>query len=215
MSESRGRFIVLEGVEGAGKSTQMECARNFLQARVRDLLVTREPGGAPASEAMREVLLDPAYQGLSPEAELLLVFAARAEHVAHTIAPALSAGRWVLSDRFIDASFAYQGAGRGLGSARVAALENWLFQGPNAGLEPDLVVVLDLPAEIGLARLADRMLDRFEREQVEFFERVRGAYLERAARVPERYAIIDATPGPEQVSRALCAVLAAFCKDLV
>jgi dTMP kinase len=183
-------FITVEGIEGVGKSTNMEYIREQLQAAGRDILVTREPGGTALAEAIRGLLLDPAYTGMDMLCELQLVFAARAEHLARLIRPALAAGQWVLCDRFTDATYAYQGGGRGIDTAIIARLED-LVQG---GFRPDLTLLLDVPVATGLARASQRgALDRFEREQAAFFERVRQAYLEQARRHPGRYRVIDAS----------------------
>jgi dTMP kinase len=196
----RGAFITLEGIEGAGKSTQLGALRDFLQARNIVVQCTREPGGTPLGERLRSILLDPATGSITPEAELLLIFSARAEHLARVVKPALASGNWVVCDRFTDASYAYQGGGRGLGSERVAVLETWL----QGDLRPDLTILLDLPAEMGLSRSADRgQLDRMEQEQIEFFARVRRAYLEQSERAPSRYLVIDARQSVAEVSAAI------------
>ncbi|GIX21290.1 MAG: thymidylate kinase [Gammaproteobacteria bacterium] len=190
-----GRFIALEGIEGVGKSTAAAhlCAR--LAAAGKTPLATREPGGTPFGERLREALLDPG-ETPEPEAELLLMFAARLQHLRRVIRPALAAGRWVVCDRFVDASYAYQGGGRGLPEAHIAALEAWLLE----GLRPDPVILLDAPVPVALARARGRAgaADRFERLDEAFFERVRRAYLDRAAADPDRYRVIDAArPWPE------------------
>ncbi|UXI69652.1 dTMP kinase [Tahibacter amnicola] len=186
-----GRLITLEGGEGAGKSTVLAAVRAQLEAAGRRVVVTREPGGTTAGEAIRHILLDPAYQGLFPETELLLMFAARAQLVRECIRPALDRGDWVLSDRFVDASFAYQGGGRGQPASRIADLERWVLD----GLRPDLTLLLDLPVEQGMARAAARQgsADRIEQESLGFFDRVRLAYRERAAADPGRFRVIDAS----------------------
>jgi len=191
MSVARGKFITLEGGEGAGKSTVLNAVRELLVAHGADVVTTREPGGTPAGEAIRSVLLDPALHGaIAAETELLLMFAARAQHVRETIAPALAVGRWVLSDRFTDASYAYQGGGRAQPLERIAELERWAAD----GLQPDLTLLLDLPVGIGLARARGRgPADRIELEAQDFFERVRAAYRARAAARPARFRIIDAS----------------------
>jgi len=191
MSAMRGKFITLEGGEGAGKSTVLSAVREQLVADGADVIITREPGGTPAGEAIRGVLLDPALHGaIAPETELLLMFAARAQHVRETIKPALAAGRWVLSDRFTDASYAYQGGGRAQPLERIAELERWAAD----DLQPDLTLLLDLPVGIGLARARGRgPADRIELEAQDFFERVRAAYRARAAAQPARFRIIDAS----------------------
>lgn len=200
----RGRFITVEGVEGAGKSTHIDAMRAHLESRGVTVRVTREPGGAPFSESLRELLLDPANLGMDADTELLLVFAARAEHLAKVIRPALTAGDWVLCDRFTDATYAYQGGGRGIDPARIAVLENWV----QGDLRPDLVIVLDIDPEAGLARAASRGdKDRFEREEAAFFRRVRENYLERAKAAPDRYRIIDAGAAQESVRERILKAL--------
>jgi dTMP kinase len=200
----RGRFITLEGVEGAGKTTQIQAVRTWLEAWGLTVRTTREPGGSPVAERIRGVLLDPANTGMAADAELLLMFAARAEHLAKTIRPALEAGAWVLCDRFTDATYAYQGAGRGVSLARIAALED-LVQGD---LRPDLTLLLDLPVAVGLARARGRSdPDRFESETVRFFEAVRAGYLDIAAREPGRVRVIDAQADATTVAALLHAEL--------
>jgi dTMP kinase len=199
-----GLFITLEGPEGGGKSTN----RDYLAARLREqgveLLLSREPGGTPLAERIRELLLSPSTEPMAADTELLLVFAARAQHLAEVIRPALARGAVVLCDRFTDATYAYQGGGRGVAEARIAQLENFV-QGE---LRPDLCLVFDLPVDVGLARAAARgRLDRFEREGLAFFEAVRQTYLRRAAAEPARYRIVDAAQPLEQVQRALDALL--------
>lgn len=201
-----GRLITLEGGEGAGKSTVLEAVRRRLEARGIDVVVTREPGGTVLGEAVREIVLDPARRNLSAESELLLMFAARAQLVRELIRPALDAGRWVLSDRFTDASYAYQGGGRGQPEARIAELERWA-----AAMKPDLTLLLDLPIGEGLARIGGRgEADRIELESHEFFERVRAAYRARAAAEPKRFRVIDASKPVDDVRAAACAAIDAF-----
>ncbi|BAU73593.1 dTMP kinase [Metapseudomonas furukawaii] len=184
-----GLFITLEGPEGAGKSTNREYLAERMKRQGIEVVLTREPGGTPLAERIRELLLAPSDEVMGANTELLLVFAARAQHLEGVIKPALARGAVVLCDRFTDATYAYQGGGRGLPEARIALLENFV-QGE---LRPDLTLVFDLPVEIGLARAAARgRLDRFEQEQRGFFEAVRQAYLDRAAAAPERYRVIDA-----------------------
>jgi dTMP kinase len=191
MSES-GRFITLEGIEGAGKSTQLEVACAVLEEHGCPVVRTREPGGTPLAERVRTLLLDRASAGMAQETELLLMFAARAEHLASRIRPALARGAWVVCDRFTDATYAYQGGGRGVDFERIAVLEE-LVQG---SLRPDLTLLLDVPVELGLARAGCRSaVDRFEAEDTEFFERVRDVYRQRAAREPQRIWCVDAS-GP-------------------
>jgi dTMP kinase len=204
---AKGKFITLEGGEGAGKSTVLQAVRDLLAQRALDVVVTREPGGTPAGEAIRTVLLDPALRGMSAETELLLMFASRAQLVRETILPALAAGRWVLADRFTDASFAYQGGGRGQPVARIADLENWAA----AGLKPDLTLLLDVPVAEGLKRANGRgAADRIEMENAEFFERVRAAYRQRAAAQPQRFRVIDASRPLADVLAQVQSAVAAF-----
>jgi dTMP kinase len=203
MSE-RGRFITLEGIEGAGKSTQMEALRRLLVERGIPVITTREPGGSPVAEQIRGVLLDRVNAGMGATAELLLVFAARAEHLEKVIVPALDQGVWVLCDRFTDATYAYQGGGRGVDRARIALLED-LVQGD---LRPDLTLVFDLPPDLGLARARGRgAADRFESERHAFFEAARAVYLERARAFPGRYRVLDAAAPLERVrAKATCLI---------
>jgi len=184
----RGRLITVEGGEGAGKSSVMNALRTALEDRGLSVVLTREPGGTETGEAIRGLLLDPA-RSLCAEAELLLMFASRAQLVRDAILPAIARGAWVLSDRFTDASFAYQGGGRGLDASTIAELERWAV-----GIKPDLTFLLDVDVRQGHARLAGRdgERDRIEREREDFFERVRATYLRRAALEPQRYRVIDA-----------------------
>ena len=196
------RFITIEGGEGAGKSTAQRFIADRLAERGITTVQTREPGGTPLAEAIRETLLSVDGEAPVEMTELLLVFAARAQHLAKVIEPALSRGDWVLSDRFTDATFAYQGAARGLSTATILHLEQ-LVQG---GRQPDKVLILDLPPEIGMARARSRgELDRFEREDHDFYERVRAGYLARANAMPERYSVIDAGQALSRVESALTA----------
>lgn len=198
-----GRLITLEGGEGAGKSTAMAHLAARIAARGVELVQVREPGGTATGEAIRKVLLDPAHAGLCAETELLLMFASRAQLVRETIRPALARGAVVLSDRFTDASFAYQGGGRGIDAGRIAELERWA-----CGIKPDLSLLLDLPIDQGLARARGRgPADRIENESDGFFERVRSAYRRRAAEEPARWRVIDASQPVEQVRAALDAAL--------
>ncbi|MBO9662718.1 dTMP kinase [Dokdonella sp.] len=202
----RGTLITLEGGEGAGKSTVLAALRARLVERGIDVVVTREPGGTPFGEAVRALVLDPARGELCAESELLLMFAARAQHVREVIEPALAAGRWVLSDRYTDASYAYQGGGRGQPLARIAELESWA-----APIKPGLTLLLDLPVADGLARAGARSeADRIERETEDFFERVRNAYRARAAADPERFRVIDSSQPVDVVRVAACAAVDAF-----
>lgn len=202
---TEGRFITLEGIEGVGKSTQAAFLVEHLQAGGRNVIATREPGGTPIGDRIRTILLDPAGEGPAEDTELLLMFAARAEHIARVIRPALSTGRWVVCDRFTDATYAYQGGGRGIAAERIERLENWV----QGGLRPDRTLLLDLPVEEGLRRArGDCDGDRFEREQRDFFERVRRTYLDRAAAEPERCRVIEAGGNVQQVGEALIAAVA-------
>lgn len=193
----RGQFITFEGTEGVGKSTQLENAESTLEALGVECIVTREPGGTPMAESIRELLLAPRDEPVNEITELLLMFAARAQHLHTRILPELEAGRWVLCDRFTDATFAYQGGGRGVPAERIALLES-LVQGT---VRPDHVILLDAPVEIGMVRARHRgELDRFEQEAVAFFERIRETYLARAGDAPSRYHIVDASQPIDTVS---------------
>lgn len=204
----RGLFITLEGGEGAGKSSSLDFVRDWLRQRGQDVMVTREPGGTPLGEQIRDLLLH-GRDGMSPDAELLLMFAARAEHIHQVIRPALERGTSVVCDRFTDATYAYQGAGRGIAGERIAVLENWVQQ----GLRPNLTLLLDLPVAQGLARAGSRSTpDRFEREQQAFFERVRHGYLEAAAREPGRIRVIDASRDMAAVQEQLATALTATAR---
>ena len=181
------KFITLDGIDGAGKSTNLEVIKHWFAQRSLPVIFTREPGGTPVGEALREILLNPATQaGL--RTETLLMFAARQQHIESVILPALAQGIHVVSDRFTDATFAYQGGGRGVPFADIETLENWV----QGSLRPHLTLLLDVPLEVSMSRIAQaREKDRFEQEQADFFTRVRAAYLSRAAAAPERYAVID------------------------
>ncbi|MFA6985032.1 MAG: dTMP kinase [Arenimonas sp.] len=205
-AKSRGMLISIEGGEGAGKSTVLEAIRSLLLAHGLDVVLTREPGGTNGSEAIRELLLDPT-RSLCAETELLLMFAARAQLVREVVLPALERGAAVLTDRFTDASFAYQGGGRGIDMGVIADLERWA-----ARVKPDLTFLLDVGVDVGLARARARgaALDRIESEQLDFFERVRATYLARAAAEPERFRVIDASEPPEAVLRSVTSALSAW-----
>ena len=206
----RGLFISFEGGEGAGKSTVMGASANLLQQAGVAHRMTREPGGCPLGEALRALVLDPRHAGTCREAEVLMMFAARAQHVVETIEPALAAGHWVVSDRFTDASFAYQGGGRGLPAAILEQLEGWAA----FGLRPDRTFLRDVPVAEGLRRIAGRgEADRMERESAAFFERVRAAYLARAQAEPHRFRVIDATRPLEAVVAAVESELQALLRD--
>lgn len=190
----QARFITLEGGEGVGKTTNLAFIEHYLQRHGLDVLRTREPGGTPLGEIVRSLLLDSAH--VDSRAELLLVFAARAQHIAEIIRPALDAGHWVISDRFTDASYAYQGGGRGIETSVIGFLEHWVQQ----ELQPDLTLLLDSPLDVGMARARGRgNVDRFESEQEAFFERVRQVYLDRAAAQPQRIKRVDASGSLEDV----------------
>ncbi|EGV33703.1 Thymidylate kinase [Thiorhodococcus drewsii AZ1] len=210
-SVTRGRFITLEGIEGAGKSTQIANLAALLQELGCRVVTTREPGGSPIAERMRSVLLDAQNRGMNETAELLLMFAARAEHLEKTIRPALEVGTWVICDRFTDATYAYQGGGRGVNPGRIATLET-LVQGD---LRPDLTLVLDLPPEMGLARARARNggeTDRFEAEDLAFFAAARAVYLARAKAAPERYRVVDAAAHLDEVTRQVRSLVESFVR---
>lgn len=187
---SMGKFITLEGGEGTGKSTNLAFMAQLLTAKGIDLVETREPGGTELAEKVRQLLLDKKNIDMADDTELLLMFAARSQHIQQKILPALANGQWVLCDRFTDSTFAYQGAGRGISVDRIAQLEDWVQQ----GLQPDLTILLDLPIETGLERAAKRAaLDRFESEQIDFFQRVRSGFLQRARQHADRFRVIDSS----------------------
>lgn len=201
----QGQFITLEGTEGVGKSSHLQALAEHLRAQGHEVVTTREPGGTEMAEAIRGLLLSPDLPAMHEHTELLLMFAARAEHLQRLILPALARGAWVLSDRFTDATYAYQGGGRGIDAQRITTLENWV----QGDLRPDRVMVLDAPVEIGLARAGKRgAADRFEQETVAFFERVRACYLARAALEPHRYRVVDASQELETVRAAVIAAVA-------
>ncbi|MCG8017479.1 MAG: dTMP kinase [Candidatus Thiodiazotropha sp. 'RUGA'] len=206
----KGRFITVEGGEGAGKSSNLDFIRNLLNSAGKQVVFTREPGGTPLGEAIRDLLLGHQHTGMADDTELLLMFAARAEHLQQKIIPALQQGQWVLCDRFTDASYAYQGAGRGLASDRIASLEQFV----QGGLRPDLTLLLDLPVEQGLARAGQRSEpDRFEKQEMSFFEKVRAGYLEIAAREPHRVKIVDASKPLQTVQQQINRVVSAFLEQ--
>jgi len=195
------KFISFEGVDGAGKSTHLAWFADALRQRGGEVIVTREPGGTPLGEQLREMLLN---QPMSIGTEALLMFAARLEHVEQVIKPALAAGKWVISDRFSDASFAYQGGGRGMDWEKLRQLEQWV----HADLQPDLTLFFDVPVEVARLRLANNVsLDRFEQEQDAFFERVRAGYHRRVAENPQRYVVIDAAQTLAAVQQQLVAII--------
>jgi dTMP kinase len=202
-----GRFISFEGGEGAGKSTQLQQTAAWLRDAGVDVVLTREPGGTPRAEVLRQVLLAPTDEPMPQSCELLLMFAARATHLANLIEPALAQGAWVLCDRYTDATYAYQGGGRGVDSAHIDALVRIV----HPGRQPDLTLLLDTPVELGMARAHARNgnagPDRFESERTEFFERVRQCYLDRASREPARFRVIDASGDLSQVQQQVRAAV--------
>ncbi|MGB1221793.1 MAG: dTMP kinase [Alcanivoracaceae bacterium] len=202
----RGCFVTVEGGEGAGKSSNIAFIRQWLAAQDVPVVLTREPGGTALAEKIRELLLAPSDEPMDDMAELLLVFAARRQHLSQVIEPALARGDWVLCDRFTDATYAYQGAGRGIDEGLIAQLET-LVQGTR---RPDLTILLDVPVDTGMARAGQRGdLDRIEAQEHAFFERVRQGYLAQADAAPQRYRVVDASPALDQVQAALSRVLAA------
>ncbi len=203
----KGRFITLEGGEGCGKTTNLAFIVDYLQQRGIDVIQTREPGGTEISEKIRELLLDKNNTELHADTELLLMFAARSQHLHQKIMPAIAEGQWVLSDRFTDSTFAYQGSGRGIAYSKIEQLEDWVQD----GFTPDKTFILDLPIEIGMARAAKRAeLDRFEREEMTFFDNVRKGFLQRAALKPNIYSVIDASVDLASVQRQIAKELNAF-----
>ncbi len=201
------RFITLEGGEGAGKTTCLKHVVEILQTAGKDVLVTREPGGTPLGEHLREVLLGHEFTGMATDTEILLMFAARAEHWHKVIFPALQAGRWVVCDRFIDASYAYQSGGRGVPEQRIAEQQTWLL----GDQQPDVTLLLDLPVQLGLERAAKRSEpDRFELEQQAFFERVRACYRQRAEQAPQRFRVVDSSLPLAEVLGQIDAVFVEF-----
>lgn len=199
-----GKFITLEGIEGVGKTSNLAYIRELLQQHRRECIETREPGGTPLGESLRAILLEHKHDGMCPDAELLLMFAARAEHIARVIMPALIAGKYVLCDRFTEAAYAYQGGGRGLNDSKIAELENWV----QGDLRPDLTIVLDAPVHIGRARAGRRSEpDRIEKEHDDFFNRVRDTYLRLAEHYPQRIAVIDANMALDDVQDQIKRVL--------
>ena len=202
-----GKFITLEGIDGAGKSTHLAWLENFLRGKGLTVVVTREPGGTPLGEKLRALLLDNS-QAMHAETEALLMFAARREHLDKVILPALARGDWVISDRFTDASFAYQGGGRGLASNRLDDLERWV-QGE---FQPDLTLYFDVNVELGRQRVnAIKTADRFEKERDEFFQRVRAAYLQRVHKFPQRIRLIDSSQPLEKVKESLHDIISTIC----
>lgn len=207
MKQERGRFITIEGIEGVGKTTNIEFIENYLRQRDIILLSTREPGGTPLAENIRTLLLDTREEKVDGVTELLLMFAARAQHVSTIIKPALARGEWVLCDRFTDSSYAYQGGGRKIPLQQIEQLEELVL----GAFGPDLTIILDLPVEQGLQRAEQRSAkDRFEQEEQMFFNRVRQVYLQRAKKYPLRCRLVETTPALEEVHKALAKVLDEF-----
>jgi len=201
-----GLFITVEGIDGAGKTTHLKWLGEYFEARQRPVVLTREPGGTPLGEALRGLLLDSDHP-IAPETEALLMFAARREHLDRVILPALEQNQVVLCDRFTDATFAYQGWGRGVSLERLEILEAWVQR----GLQPDLTVLFDVPVAVGQQRLGrERALDRFERERADFFERVRAGYLDRAKRFPARIHVVDSTRAIERVRKLLEEIISIY-----
>lgn len=196
-----GKFITFEGIDGAGKSTHIAFVTRYLQARGIDLVSSREPGGTQLGEKLRELVL---HETMHLETEALLMFASRREHLAQVISPALARGAWVISDRFTDASFAYQGGGRGMDLAKLEALEQWV----HPHLQPDLTLLFDVPLDVARARLdATRSLDKFEQEKADFFGATRNEYLRRATQFPQRFCIIDSTRTIAEIEVEIAAIL--------
>ena len=201
---SRGKFITIDGLEGAGKSTQIDFIKKYLSARNRDVFLTREPGGTDLGERLRVLLLDKKIDAMNPDTELLLMFAARNEHVKKVIVPKLEKGVWVISDRFTDASYAYQGGGRGIPLERIGELEQWTLQ----DFVPDMTFLLDLDVELGLSRVEQRgEKDRFEEEHKDFFNKVREIFSNRASKYPERIKLIDASKNIDETSSQIKKIL--------
>ncbi|KPK11384.1 MAG: thymidylate kinase [Acidithiobacillales bacterium SG8_45] len=206
----RGLFVTLEGGEGAGKTTCIPYVQALLEKSGREVLLTREPGGTELGERIRELLLTPGQGEIHENTELLLMFAARAQHLQTVILPAIEQGKIVLCDRFTDATYAYQGGGRQISNERIAVLEQWVQQGK----QPDMTILFDIPVDQGLARANQRSdPDRFEQEDIDFFERVRQAYLAAAKAQPQRIKVIDASRSLDEVKQQLDDVIAAFLKD--
>ena len=206
----KGCFITVEGTEGVGKSTNIDYLCQLLRERGVELVLTREPGGTPLAEELRELLLSPRDERVSEDTELLLMFAARAQHIENVIKPALERGAWVISDRFTDATFAYQGGGRGVDKDNIATLERIVQH----GIHPDMTLLLDLDVTVGLKRASQRSApDRFEQEKLDFFEKVRGEYLSRAKAEPKRFSVIDASKSIPEVQSQILAAVNQFMDD--
>jgi len=205
----RGKFITLEGGEGVGKTTNLHFIKDYIEEHNIPAVITREPGGTPLAEKIRQLLLDNDSEAVSETAELLLIFAARAQHIKHVIEPALAQGSWVICDRFTDATYAYQGGGRNMRNSTIESLENWV----QGSLRPDLTILLDAPVEVGLERARQRSaLDRFESEKTNFFEQVRRAYLLQLELNPQRIKLIKANQPLIDVQKALIDLLQPLLK---
>ena len=205
IQQSRGRFITFEGIEGVGKTTNIQLTKAWLEERGLKVHLTREPGGTPLAEALRQLLLQEWHEKIQPKTEMMMLFAGRCQHVHEVIEPALAHGEWVVSDRFVDATYAYQGYGRGLSLTTIAELEQSVL----GGLAPDCTILLDADVETGQERVRARNngLDRFEQEQAEFFQRIREGYLQRAKDEPDRIKVIDASKSLVDVKQQIVAVL--------
>lgn len=200
MREHKSKFITFEGIEGVGKSTNIIFAKNFLEQHGFDIILTREPGGTPVSEKIREILLNPTTEVITKETELLLMFASRKQHLETVIKPALAQGKWVLCDRYVDSSYAYQGYGREIDIDKIKFLDNWLLQ----KVIPDVTFIFDVPVELGLSRAKNRsQADRIEQEEIQFFQKVRDGYLDLAKQYSQRIKLIDATQSIESVQETL------------
>ncbi len=210
MSKAKGMFISLEGSEGVGKTTSLNFINDYIQSLGHKVLLTREPGGTPMAEELRNILLSEREEKIESDTELLLMFAARCQHVNQVIKPALEQGTWVICDRFVDASYAYQGGGRELGFARIQQLEDWCLN----GFKPDLTLLLDMSVEEGIERTKKRgNADRFETEKMAFYQKIRTAYLQRAKQDPQRMFVIDAAPEISVVQSSLKTVLKKACSN--
>ncbi|VAX07573.1 Thymidylate kinase [hydrothermal vent metagenome] len=207
-----GKFITIEGGEGVGKSSNISFIEGYLRDAGKELLLTREPGGTELGESIRNLLLDAKNTAMCSDTELLLMFAARAQHLDEVIRPALAAGKWVICDRFTDATYAYQGGGRGIDESRIATLEQWVQN----ELQPDITFLLDMPVAAGLARASKRSTpDRFEQEKLAFFERVRAHYLARTEKYPARFRVVDAEPKRAKVQAQIQGILDKLIETLV
>ena len=200
-----GKFISIEGIEGAGKSTQLTFIENYLKQQGINVIVTREPGGTGLGEQIRELLLSPRDDGMAVDTELLLMFAARAEHIEQVIKPAIQRGDWVISDRFVDATFAYQGGGRGISTERIKQISDWTLR----DLQTDVTFLFDLPVELGQQRVISRKgdIDRFEQEKADFFQKIRDCYLQRSQQEPQRIKVIDASKSINDIEIQLSTIL--------